>query len=42
MRVPKIMVAESTACITKKSIASVAKIAISVVAIDITSVGMSC
>ena len=34
------MVAESTACITKNAIASVATIVISVVAIDIASVGM--
>ena len=34
------MVAESTACITKIATASVATIIISVVAIDIASVGM--
>ena len=34
------MVAESTACITRIAIASVVTIVISVVAIDIASVGM--
>ena len=41
MRVPKIMVAESPACITNIATGSVATIAISIVATDIASVDIA-